>query len=225
MRISTRPSGFSASNATLAQIIRDAYRTDGRMLREDEIAAGPRWVYRDRFDIIARSAADVSVDEIRQMVQALLEQRFGLVVSREDREQELYVLRLAFSDGRLGPDLRRAATDCDLHRSSATAVNRLPVPSNGARPSLAGACQPIATLVTLLQGTLNATVTDQTGLSGAWDFVVAHSGLQPRPPGAIPDDRPTLSTALREQLGLRLDRTRGLAKVLVVHSVHPPTEN
>jgi uncharacterized protein (TIGR03435 family) len=38
-------------------------------------------------------------------------------------------------------------------------------------------------------------------------------------------DLPSFATALREQLGLRLDRTRGLVDVLVIDSVVPPTED
>ena len=46
------------------------------------------------------------------MAQRLLENRFGLVLTREQRAQEVYLLRLARADGRMGPDVRRAPDDC-----------------------------------------------------------------------------------------------------------------
>lgn len=225
MVVSSRPNSFRAVNATLVSIMRDAYSAGDRILRADEIVGGPGWVNTDRFDITAKPSTEVPRDQIRRMVQTLLEDRFGLIVNREDRKGDTYVLRPAYNDGRLGTGLRRAANDCDVNRPPAGSPSRLPNPSNGARPSLAAACQPIATLIAMLQGTLKTTVTDQTGLSGRWDFVLAHSTLQPSAASASPDNRPALPTALREQLGLRLDREKGLVKVLVIKSVQQPTAN
>ena len=51
-------------------------------------------------------------EQLRLMAQRLLENRFGVVLTREQRKGEVYALRLARGDGRMGPDLRRAADDC-----------------------------------------------------------------------------------------------------------------
>ena len=66
-------------------------------------------------------------------------------------------------------------------------------------------------------------VIDRTGLSGAWDFELTFA-----PPGLAPDaaadgNIPSLFTALHEQLGLKLEATRGPAEVLVVDRIEHPT--
>ena len=217
---------FRASNALLESIIRTAYGVRGA-LREDQLIGGPKWVYTDRFDIVATTPADAQRDEILLMLQALLDERFGLVVSREKHERDSYALRLANSNGRLGPDLRKAPDDCRSNRpNDAFAIAaRMLRPSSGARPSFGGACEPIETLATGLQRALRTTVIDETGLNGLWDFVVAHSGLQPTTGAPGVDQKPSLFVAVQEQLGLKLERRQGPVDVLVIQSVHQPSEN
>jgi len=56
-------------------------------------------------------------------------------------------------------------------------------------------------------------VVDRTGLAGGWDFDLKWS--PPNTPNPDPD-RPSIFTALQEQLGLRLDATTGPVEVLVI---------
>jgi uncharacterized protein (TIGR03435 family) len=64
---------------------------------------------------------------------------------------------------------------------------------------------------------LNAPVVDETGLSGTYDF-----NLRWSPDAAIADDVPALSTALQEQLGLKLERRRTSAEFLVIDRFERP---
>ena len=84
-------------------------------------------------------------------------------------------------------------------------------------------------LANTLARTTNRIVTDRTGLRGAFD-----ADLQFNPeslPGAAPrgdrataiDDRPSIFTALQEQLGLRLESTRGAVDVLVIDQAEHPS--
>jgi len=92
----------------------------------------------------------------------------------------------------------------------------------------------LAALSTLLKQWVDRPVVDLTGLDGAFDFelrfaVAARFARGAFPPNAtaepVPDDSPAVFTALREQLGLKLEPDRGPVDVLVIGSVEPPTEN
>ena len=69
-------------------------------------------------------------------------------------------------------------------------------------------------------------VIDNTGLAGHFDFDLAFAPEPDGPATTAPDaSAPAFATALREQLGLRLDSSRAPVDVLVVDSVQAPKEN
>ena len=94
--------------------------------------------------------------------------------------------------------------------------------------TIGGSGVPIAMIATSLSAALNSMVTDRTGLSGVYDFQLRWSD-----PGAVAanqtsttlSDAPVLTTAVQEQLGLRLQPDRGPVEVLVVDRVSEPSEN
>jgi uncharacterized protein (TIGR03435 family) len=95
--------------------------------------------------------------------------------------------------------------------------------------------QPMSTITDQLARELNRPLIDRTGLSGAFDVEVTYSPQSSRPVAAplqgaaqtSPDlpSGPTVSEALRDQLGLGLEPVRTTVEVLVIDSVQPPTEN
>lgn len=81
-----------------------------------------------------------------------------------------------------------------------------------------------------LSGQVGRIVVDRTGLTGGWDFELQFAPDPSRGPlpagGDAPPfdpDAPSLFTALQEQLGLKLESTKGPVDVLVVDSVDRPT--
>src|SRR5262245_63124020 len=98
--------------------------------------------------------------------------------------------------------------------------------------SIAAGSMPISNLATMLGGMLNRPIYDRTDLTGNFDIQVDYTPDQmPQlPPGAtlppgftLPSsDGPSLNTALQEQLGLKLEASRGPVDVLVVDSVEQP---
>jgi uncharacterized protein (TIGR03435 family) len=90
-------------------------------------------------------------------------------------------------------------------------------------------------LATALSGRVQRTVVDRTGLTGPWDFTLTYTPepsqipqgvLTPgSPPPPFDPNGPSLFTALQEQLGLKLESTRGPVEVLVIERVERPTEN
>lgn len=218
-----------AANATLAALIQSAYG-----IRDDRLVGGPGWVRTARFDVNGKAAQSLPREQLRLLAQRLLETRFGLVLAKEQRDQETYILRLARSDGRLGPDVRRAADDCMGGAAAGGLPASLPAgpplkSSTGAEPTFSGRCATIAGVAVGLSRSLGVDVVDQTGLQGRWDYVVAYSPLAPDAPPAVAPGQaslPTVFTAVEEQLGLKLERNpRGSVEYVVITAAHAPTEN
>jgi uncharacterized protein (TIGR03435 family) len=83
----------------------------------------------------------------------------------------------------------------------------------------------MARLAVTLSGIVGRVVTDETGLAGGYDVELTFAPEGPLPPAAPPadPDAPSIFTALREQLGLRLDGRRGPVEVLVIDEIERPT--
>jgi uncharacterized protein (TIGR03435 family) len=116
---------------------------------------------------------------------------------------------------------------------------------NPSGQTVQASAQPISALVNLLQQQVGRPVIDKSDLKGLFDFKLQFSreglvspggpaGLPPGPPpgaagpapapAAAADPVPSLFTAIQE-LGLRLESSKGPVEVLVVESVQKPTEN
>src|SRR5262245_43658070 len=89
---------FYRSNATVASPVQLACDRPGF-----QVIGGPEWARKDLFEISARAAGETTTEQMRLMVQSLLEDRFKLVARREQREMRTSTLLLAREDGRLGP--------------------------------------------------------------------------------------------------------------------------
>jgi bla regulator protein blaR1 len=222
-----RPGGsFSAGNQTLLQLIRFAYGIQGFQL-----VGAPDWFATERFDISAKAPADIPPMAAGQpppealMLRALLEDRFRMVMHRETRQTPIYALVVARKDGRLGPQIRRPATDYCAQRAKEIAKGN-PQPFGvgqvcgirGNNEELSAGAFPISSFAGFLGSETNRIVVDRTGLTGVWDFELKWS--PPNAPSADPD-RPSIFTALEEQLGLRLEPTTGPVEVMVIDSAEP----
>jgi uncharacterized protein (TIGR03435 family) len=219
--ISYGADSLRATNATLSALIQSAYG----ILLEDRLVGGPSWVRTTRFDVNAKARQALPREQLRLMAQRLLEDRFGVALTKEQREQEVYALRLARADGRTGPDLRRAAEDCDREPPPRTT----PQSSTGSAPTTWGWCTTMTILATGLSRSLRVAVVDQTGLPGRWDFVLAFSALAPNASPAVEPGQtnlPTVFAAVQEQLGLKLERNaRGSVEYVIIAAARAPAEN
>jgi len=184
------------------------------------------------------------------MLRALLKERFALVAHNETRELPLSYLVVARDDKKLGERLRPATVDCAALMAARAARARAggPPPEPPAPPKpgevppcgmmggmgrIAAGSMTMASLASLLASMLNRPVLDRTGLTGNFEMQMDYTPDQmPQlPPGAtlppgfaMPSpDGPSLLTALQEQLGLKLESTRGPVEVLVIDSVSQPT--
>lgn len=231
------------TNVTLESLIDVSYQRAG-FDRRDVI--GPDWITKDRFDVIAQAPRDVPLtgpggvpEPLFAMVRAMLAERFSLVVHDEQRERPIYLLSLERADGRTGPALKPSAVDCAAVMRDMANGRRPPLNASGRPPCTLGgppgrfASDGLAMtdLAIGLRGLVGRPVVDRTSLAGAFDWViefapdsaVASPNDDPAPPA--PSDKPSIFTALREQLGLRLDASRGPVSVLVVERAERPTAN
>jgi uncharacterized protein (TIGR03435 family) len=175
------------------------------------------------------------------MLQTLLAQRFKLVVHHETRELPLYALVLARRDRTLGPKLRRSDLDCAAILAARRSSNPpVFVPAMldpcgsgaGIEGVLKGGAMTMTDLTVYFSRWLDRTVMDRTGLTGAFDVELQFSsegltGLPTPPPGVQrpPNDYPSIFIGVQEQLGLKLESTKGPVDVLVIDHAEKPTEN
>jgi uncharacterized protein (TIGR03435 family) len=184
-------------------MIRNAYD-----LQDFQITGGPGWVDSDRFDIIAKVEGAPGLPERRLMMQALLAERFNFSAHHETRDMAVYDLVLARPDGKLGAGLRHV--DCAIVKTCGnTNVTNSVLKASGR--TLADFAQTLSAIVARI-------VIEKTSLDGAFDFDLAWSRDQ-----ATDTSQPSLFTALQEQLGLKLEPSRGPVDVLVIDRVEPPT--
>ena len=225
---------FEARNATLWIILHRAFpefSQPGRMV-------APDWVRSARFDIDARADRDAPIAEIRQMLRTLLVERFNMRSHTAITVVDTYDLVVARRDGRLGPRMRPATTICDTWNAALAEGKDLPQPKQpegsiscgfqttvdkGLRKlSLGG--RSLFSLVTVLQNYVGTTVSDKTGLAGNFDMELSWAADDTL---RVDDAQtaPTLATAIEDQLGLRLQPSKGQAMVLIVERIERPTPN
>jgi len=219
---------FSAKNQPLVVYIRFAFgRSQGEMLR------APSWVYDERFDIQGRAAGEPTKDDMRLLVRRLLAERFKLAWHTEQHEGTVLALMVA-APGKLGPQIvpRRQGQPCgDDPKFAAIPCGSagLVAASTPGRGRIGGRAEPIARLAALLSNNafagVDRTVIDQTGLTGEFDFTMefAIPVLSAEPQPTADATGPSLGTALREQLGLKLESAKGPVDVLVIDHVEKPT--
>jgi uncharacterized protein (TIGR03435 family) len=213
-----QPNGsFTGTNVTLRPFIARAYE-----VRVFQVTGGPQWIDFDRFDIIGRGPEGTPTAMRPPMLRGLLADRFRLVTHTETREQPVYALVLARSDGRLGPQLKRSPLPCGA-----------PGASCGVDESVNGGIGTITTwgvpmdriAAALANSSVNRFVINRTGLEGGFDVVELRFAAEGfgQPAANRPDAPPSIFTAVEEQLGLTLEPTRGPVPFVVIDSIQPPT--
>jgi len=205
------PGRFVSENRTARELVMLAFGTDSF-----RTAGGADWIGRERFDITATVAGPWQDGRPAVLVRHLLEDRFGLKAHRETRPLPVYTLTRARTDGTLGPNLRPVKTDCAAWRQNP----EMPRCSTQTAPG-----QIIATgsewsrtmqFTTLARAT-GRLVLDRTGLTGQYDIT-----LQWDDPVANDQSRASIFTAVREQLGLRLDARTEPLEVVVIDRIERP---
>jgi uncharacterized protein (TIGR03435 family) len=220
---------FRASNATVRQLVQSAFDFT---FERFQIVGGPSWIDEERYDVQAAPVAQsrdriATPQEIAVRIQALLADRFKLLMRRETRDMQLYDLRLA----RPGAPRTNSGTCAPRGPEPKAADDARPycglsfLPDSGDVEHLVGTGVRIPVLARRLQQLVEAIVVDQTELGATYDFTLDY--IRPRNFAERQDTTGGVSifTALHEQMGLRLVPRRGPVDVMVIDSIERPTEN
>jgi uncharacterized protein (TIGR03435 family) len=236
----------NVTNLPVRQLITFAYQ-----LAPFQLVGGPSWIGNDRFDVIAKLQGDPvfappgsGADPIQRAMQTLLADRFQMKIHRETREVDIYALVMAKPGGVPAAGLKKSDLDC----AGMARARRGQPPPQGPPPMPPGAgpipCSimgspgmirfggfPLSQITTMLGGMTGRMVVDRTGLTGNWEFVLTFAAEQrgQPPPGVdlppVDPTAPSIFTALQEQLGLKLEATKGPVEVTVIDGIEHPTED
>jgi uncharacterized protein (TIGR03435 family) len=208
--------GIMASHVSAGMLIQMVYS-----LKPFLIFGSPGWLDSEEWAIVAKPPEGTPpvnppkiTPELRLRLQALLADRFHLIVHHETREMPVYALVIARNGPKLPPpdgkDFR-----LKLGRGSIVATG-------GAK---------IAMLASVISNQLDRPVIDETGLTDSYSITLRWT---PEPPAGAPNQAqtaaadptsPSFFTALQEQLGLKLESKRRPVEVLVIDHVERASEN
>jgi uncharacterized protein (TIGR03435 family) len=184
-------------------------------------------------------------DKMRLMVQSLLADRFKLTVSHDTKELPIYALVVAKGGTKLKESAPPDAQTSAAPPSAAPGPGGgFPTPprggfmmsmGRGGEATLTSKGAPIANLVNLLSQQVGRQIVDQTGLKGEYDISLqwtSDMGIGGGPLPAAPDSAgandvggTSIFTALQDQLGLRLESTKGPVDAIVIEHIEEPSEN
>ena len=210
--------GYEAVGVPLLTIMTVAYTVTPR-----QISGGPDWINRDRWDIEARAERRGTSDELHAALAHLLEERFQLKLRHEARDLPCYILTV----DKKGPKMA-------LHDSTDMEHEPIGGRFENGELHMRGQNVPMDYFAFFLSRGLDLNVIDKTGLTNRYDVDFHYvPDLPARPDGGpalvngqpVAADGPDLFTALRQQLGLRLEKGRGPVDFLVIDHVEKPSEN
>lgn len=220
------------SNISLKDCIRTAYRV------KDFQVQGPDWLDSTRFDITAKLPAGAKEDQIPEMLQALLADRFKITVRRDSKEQSVYALTVGKSGAKLKP--AEIKTNSQEPKSlgpdgKPRQMMMLRMQPNGSRVTAPSAT--LAGLCDLVSRFMERPVVDMTGIEGQYDFDLTFTPeiIRGVPGGGPPpvdhqndtpsEPAPSLADAV-QQYGLKLEaRKAPLELIVVTHAEKTPSEN
>ena len=198
---------INCANATLENIMVVAYG-----IHIKQVVDAPEWFSKERFDIhgIPDQPGVPNLKQVQHMYQRLLADRFHLVFHRETRDLPIYAITIAKGGPILTPADPKERNNAGSSGGSGFRTLKF---TNMSMPDL-------ALNLNLYE---DRPVVDQTSLPGRYNFTLkwTYDVFRETEAGAPPP----LFTAIKEQLGLRMDAVKGPAEVYVIDRVERPSEN
>jgi bla regulator protein blaR1 len=247
---SYQPGGRYFTCSQLKWIMMEAYQLDPF----SPPTGGPGWIEDTLFQIEAKAEGNPGKDEMRLMVQSLLEERFKLRMHREVRKAPVYLLVTAKSGPKLQPakdaqgnpitslpsaeDRQKIFNELIEGKSPNLADFTIPgnysIAGKSSGHEFTGRAMTMGKLADALFSIVGRRkVVDQTGLAGFYDFKLVYANPYRQqgtssaadPNPATEPSAPVIFTAIQEQLGLRLVPDKAPLECPVIDHVEKPSEN
>jgi len=199
-----RGNRFVTEGTTFVDVFKYAFG-----VHPDQVVGGPEWLRTERFDIVADPDTDKrpNSDEMKAMVRQLLVERFHVVMHKEQKVLSVYAVQKAVD----APKLTKSAGN----------DRGIPVVGYDPRGELQVGNATMANFAGFLQRfVLDRPAVDQTGIEGKFDLVLRWTPDDVR--GGDASAEPGLFTAMKEQLGLKLQATKAEVEVFVVDRAEKP---
>ena len=195
-------------NQTLKRLVERAYNVKAFQVN------GPDWMESLRFDVVAKYPPDTRDEEKAAMLRTMLEDRFKLAIHRESKERQGYALVVAKGGFKLKP-----AQSSEGNSGSNSNSDGRVITWDATRYAM-------AMVADFVSRRMSETVVDHTGIAGVYDFKLSFTTDDPPPDGVEPTGLPTLSAALQDYFGLRLQPQKVPVEFIIVDRVERvPTEN
>lgn len=247
-RVSARIAGdrITLENYPLQGLIQAAYG-----LRPFELSRDPAWIESARYDIAAKAEGPASGPELWAMIQSVLEERFRLKMHTERKEVSVFNLSIATrgklpeprAGSCLGSDPTMPPQQAATGKGVVAPCGSILMPAIPGGAGLEGGRVRVPALVSRLTDILGRPVVDKTGFTGIFDLHLkfAFDGFGRLTPSAgppvsgdagnsaggitDPSGLPTIFTAVREQLGLKLESAKAMLEVHVIDNIERPSAN
>jgi len=211
--IEAGPGTLTTRNVSLRQCLEWAYLVQPFQL------SGPSWLGDGRFDIAAKAADAASDDRLRLMLRALLAERFGVKLHREQKELPVYSIVLAKN----GPKFHEPGPkDASKFLES---KEEGPVHFSEDKTALMAERAPMSEIASKISGMMQRPVIDRTGLKERYDLRIDITPYVTETKGET-DPISLLFTGFQRELGLKLEAGRDTVDLLVIDSASKvPSEN
>jgi uncharacterized protein (TIGR03435 family) len=221
---------FKGTNLRLNDLVMDSYN----LTSYDLIFGLPNWTRSAHFDVEAKitnpdkkQIDNLTDDQRNAMMLAILKDRFHFQAHLETKILPVYDLVIAKGGAKFiggnGPD---AVTAAALAKRNITVGGMVTYDGE-----ITAGATPVSSLVFTLTSVVGRTVIDKTGLTGTYNFELKWTPEHGGPANAdngqanSQDSGPSIFTALQEQLGLKLQPSKGPVQTLVVDHIEMPSEN
>ena len=209
---------YEASGVPLKLLIMVAYR-----VKADQVVGGPGWMDTDLFDMQAKAEKPSNVEELHVMLGSLLAARFQLQFHRSTKELPMYALTVDNGGPKLTPHEAKSAGDPWIDQAQEHFLHL----------QLIATFCPMDYFAWRLGQLMDLPVVDQTKLKGGYDFKLSYT--RELPPGMAPDAQingeaidtsgPSVFEAVRQQLGLKLEKQKGPVEILAIDHVEKVSGN
>jgi uncharacterized protein (TIGR03435 family) len=229
------PNGWRMVDNGLAFAILHAYvpETGATFYTTEQVLGLPDWTGSETYEIHAKvREADLAEWQnpskqpamLQFMLQAMLIDRCKIAVHRDTKEVSV----LALVSGKSGPKYKESIPGRPHASGIPLPGGGVIVPEDGGK-TLHVYAAPMSSFASLLSNLAKQPVQDKTGLTGKYDIVIPNlamlGAMAPRQDsGAAPDPGPTIFSIV-EDLGLKLESTKGRVETLVIDHIERPTEN